>query len=148
MFDFGLGALIDLLRQRGDAALADIVQFGVEGLGRWDGHRCRICDQLAGRDPSHRCWDEHVMALPKFELKARTIPQIGYLPPRHTTEIHRGTEGPFILGGYPAELDEDYCPYHGKGLHIVGYNQSGYDGIAFCLRCCAELLMSETVKHR
>ena len=56
MFDLGLGALIDLLRQRGDGALADMVQFGVEGFDRWDGHRCRICDQLAGGDASHRCW--------------------------------------------------------------------------------------------
>ena len=47
VLDLGLGALIDLLRQRGDDTLADIVQFGVEGHDRWDGGRCRICDHVS-----------------------------------------------------------------------------------------------------
>lgn len=37
--------------------IADRLQYGIEGEGAHDGHRCRLCQQLAGGDRNHRCWE-------------------------------------------------------------------------------------------
>lgn len=44
------GEKIDELRHLGRHDEADLVQFGEEG------HRCRVCDRLAGGNREHRCW--------------------------------------------------------------------------------------------
>lgn len=53
-----LGDVIDRLRNNDEDDIADKLQFGEEGKDEFDGHRCRLCHNIAGGDASHRCWDE------------------------------------------------------------------------------------------
>jgi hypothetical protein len=55
MFLAALTAMIDQCRAEGRDEYADKLQFGEEG-DEYDGHRCRVCNKLAGGDRKHRCW--------------------------------------------------------------------------------------------
>jgi len=56
--------IIDDLRRLGGGpkninhlnALADMLQYGRDGIDESDSHRCRFCEKLQGGDSSHRCW--------------------------------------------------------------------------------------------
>lgn len=47
--------IVDTLRSLGYHAIADELQFGLEGLDDADGHRCQLCTKLCGGDRNHRC---------------------------------------------------------------------------------------------
>lgn len=45
-----------------------------------------------------------------------------------------------VMGEGFAELYMDFCDRHNsEQIHLFGYNQGGYDGVAVCLKCCREI---------
>jgi len=77
----------------------------------------------------------------KIEIRSRAYHPYGdeKKPLESIDEIYINDE-PFEMGEGPANIYKDKCKIHGETFFIHGYNQGGYDGMAICLKCCAEIL--------
>jgi len=49
-------------------------------------------------------------------------------------------DGKVVEGGEGyTNIEQGQCKIHGITDYICGFNQGGYDSVAICLKCCAEI---------